>query len=186
MNLTLKAHEECARFIAQSGARFAADFTLGNGFDALFLAKTLPADGKVYAFDVQEAALESSRKLFFENGVPQSKYEFFLKSHADWVDVLGARSKEIACAMLNLGWLPKSDKKTITDPVSTLACMGALLKVFKEAGRPAFLSALCYRGHVGGLEEFEAVRGFLNAGGASLAEFCGDAKNSPVLFCARF
>ena len=33
------------------------DFTMGNGNDTLFLSRTVGEEGRVYAFDVQEAAL---------------------------------------------------------------------------------------------------------------------------------
>ena len=35
----------------------AADFTMGNGNDTLFLSKTVGESGRVYAFDIQEEAL---------------------------------------------------------------------------------------------------------------------------------
>ena len=43
-----------------------ADFTMGNGHDTLFLSKTVGENGKVYAFDIQEAAVESTAKLLKE------------------------------------------------------------------------------------------------------------------------
>ena len=39
------------------------DFTMGNGHDTLWLSNKVGANGKVYAFDVQQAALDSSEKL---------------------------------------------------------------------------------------------------------------------------
>ncbi len=44
----------------------AADFTMGNGHDT-FSAEPLPG-GKVWAFDIQPAALEATRALLAENG----------------------------------------------------------------------------------------------------------------------
>ena len=37
----------------------AVDFTMGNGHDTLWLSKAVGESGKVYAFDVQQAALDS-------------------------------------------------------------------------------------------------------------------------------
>ena len=37
-----------------------ADFTMGNGYDTEFLARTVGMSGKVYAFDIQPAAVEST------------------------------------------------------------------------------------------------------------------------------
>ena len=38
-----------------------ADFTMGNGYDTEYLCKKVPL-GKVYAFDIQEQAIENTRK----------------------------------------------------------------------------------------------------------------------------
>ncbi|MBO5305550.1 MAG: methyltransferase, partial [Clostridia bacterium] len=40
----------------------AVDFTMGNGHDTEFLSKTVGEKGHVYAFDIQAAALESTRE----------------------------------------------------------------------------------------------------------------------------
>ena len=39
----------------------AVDFTMGNGNDTLFLSRTVGESGRVYAFDIQEEALASTR-----------------------------------------------------------------------------------------------------------------------------
>ena len=38
------------------------DATMGNGYDTIYLGKLVGENGKVYAFDVQEEALKSTRK----------------------------------------------------------------------------------------------------------------------------
>ena len=44
-----------------------ADFTMGNGHDTLYFARYL-TEGHVYAFDVQQAAVESTRQLLESEG----------------------------------------------------------------------------------------------------------------------
>ena len=44
------------------------DFTMGNGHDTLWLSNKVGENGKVYAFDIQKAALESAEKLLSESG----------------------------------------------------------------------------------------------------------------------
>ncbi len=39
------------------------DATCGNGFDTLFLCRTAGENGHVKAFDIQEQAIERTRKL---------------------------------------------------------------------------------------------------------------------------
>ena len=58
----------------------AVDFTMGNGHDTEFLSKTVGETGKVYAFDIQEQALDSTRKRLTESGCPEN-WELILASH---------------------------------------------------------------------------------------------------------
>ena len=39
----------------------AVDFTMGNGHDTEFLSKTVGESGHVYAFDIQQAAVDEAR-----------------------------------------------------------------------------------------------------------------------------
>ena len=64
MNLTDTAHNLTADFFAGDRFKYAVDATLGNGRDALFLSTLIDDGGKVFAFDVQEQAIEESKKLF--------------------------------------------------------------------------------------------------------------------------
>ena len=40
----------------------AVDFTMGNGHDTEFLCRTVGETGRVYAFDIQAQAVESTRR----------------------------------------------------------------------------------------------------------------------------
>ena len=42
----------------------AVDFTMGNGHDTLWLSRQIGENGKVYAFDIQQAALDSTEELW--------------------------------------------------------------------------------------------------------------------------
>ena len=48
------------------------DFTMGNGNDTLFLSKAVGENGRVYAFDIQAQAVESTRKNLIEQGCPEN------------------------------------------------------------------------------------------------------------------
>ena len=54
------------------------DFTMGNGHDTLWLSNKVGEKGKVYAFDVQQAALDSSERLLSESGCPKN-YPLFAR-----------------------------------------------------------------------------------------------------------
>ena len=55
-----------------SEGEVAVDFTMGNGNDTLFLSKTVGKKGRVYAFDIQESALESTERLLKNEGAPEN------------------------------------------------------------------------------------------------------------------
>ena len=74
-----------------------ADFTMGNGHDTLFLSTTVGEGGKVYAFDIQESALESTRARLESEGAPKN-YTLIKDSHSN----LGLYIKEkIKAGMLS-------------------------------------------------------------------------------------
>ena len=50
----------------------AVDFTMGNGYDTVFLSKTVGPTGRVIAFDIQEKALVSTEQNLRKNGCPDN------------------------------------------------------------------------------------------------------------------
>ena len=50
----------------------AVDFTMGNGYDTEFLARTVGMSGHVYAFDIQQAAVDSTAKRLREVNCPEN------------------------------------------------------------------------------------------------------------------
>ncbi|KAL4422236.1 hypothetical protein ABPG77_009711 [Micractinium sp. CCAP 211/92] len=132
------------------------DATCGNGHDTAYLAQAVGSTGTVHAFDIQSAAIEATQAAVaaaVPSG-PVPAVHYHLASHAEMRERLGCT----ACASLvvfNLGYLPGSDKATTTQASSTLAAVEAACEVLRPGG---LLSILCYTGHPGGMEEYEAVR----------------------------
>ena len=130
----------------------AVDFTMGNGGDTLFLSKTVGESGKVYAFDIQEEALTSTRTFLEENGAPNN-YELICASHH--------RVKEfvegpIKAGMFNLGYLPRSGKKFITTMrETTMPAVEAAIDLLAPDG--ALIVAI-YPGHEEGALEGDMLR----------------------------
>ena len=58
----------------------AGDFTMGNGHDTECLSHTVGENGDVFAFDIQQQALASTKKRLEESGCPQN-YTLILDSH---------------------------------------------------------------------------------------------------------
>ncbi len=132
------------------------DATAGNGHDTLFLAEAVGDTGKVIAIDIQEAAIESTRRLLSENGY-ERRVELHQISHA----LLGnlVEKNHVAAIVFNLGYLPGADHEIITQAESTLQALTAAMEVLRENG---VLAVVCYPGHEGGDAEARQVESYLS------------------------
>lgn len=195
-NIVGLSHALCCEFFGDKKIAAAVDATLGGGRDALFMTRFLDEVGdkngngnknkKIFGFDVQKAAVERSRALFEENGLSDIA-EFFEVGHERMLEFIPPEFfGKIGCVFFNLGWLPDSDKTRITKPETTLAALKCAFRIIDK--NRAFLSVASYRGHAGGAEEFDAVRGFFSENFGEKFESYGDVGNpiAPVLFIARF
>jgi len=157
----------------------AIDATMGNGFDTVFLAETLANIGQVYAFDVQQQALEATSIRLKSKAL--KNYYLIHDSHEKVLDYLEKDSvNNIRCVMFNLGYLPSSDKAHQTSIDSTLKALDSCLSIL---GSPGIISVIAYTGHPGGREETEAVKAWaksLNKADYSIAiEIPQTLKSSP-------
>ncbi|WP_153730709.1 class I SAM-dependent methyltransferase [Sporosarcina obsidiansis] len=125
------------------------DATAGNGNDTLFLAELVGDNGTVFAFDIQQQALDTTKQHV---GSLADRVSLILDSHANVQQYV---SDEIGGAMFNLGYLPYSDDQSIiTRPSSTIAALDALLGLLKKSG---IITITVYDGHEGGSEERDAL-----------------------------
>lgn len=143
-----------------SEGEVAVDFTMGNGNDTLFLSKTVGETGRVYAFDIQEEALKSTKARLESEGAPEN-YTLICASH----DRVKEFVKEpIKAGMFNLGYLPGSGKKAVTTMRrTTMPAVEAALDLLLPDG---VLIIAIYPGHEEGELEGEMLREY----------FCGTSK----------
>lgn len=125
---------------------YVVDATVGNGHDSKFLAELVGEEGKVYAFDIQQEAINKSRELLKNNNL-LSRTELLLDSHANLDEYV---SGEISAAIFNLGYLPGGDKDIITESESTITAVEKVLKKLKQKG---IVILVVYSGHSGGEKE---------------------------------
>lgn len=171
---TQQAHE-VVREVVQAGETV-VDATAGNGHDTLFLAGLVGERGRVVAFDVQQAAIESTRRRLEEAGVA-GRIELWCESHAGMV----ARVESgVAAVMFNLGYLPGGDQTRITRTDETLRALGAAVGLLRPGG---VLTVVCYPGHEGGDEEASAVRLWMEARGGEV--FPQAREGAPFLVAER-
>ena len=151
------------------------DFTMGNGNDTLFLSKTVGESGRVYAFDIQEEALESTERHLKENGAPEN-YTLIRASHHLVKEFV---KEPIKAGMFNLGYLPRSGKKAVTTMrETTMPAVQAAIELLAPDG--ALIVAI-YPGHEEGALEGEMLREYFS--GLSKYRICASEfriLNSPT------
>ena len=132
------------------------DFTMGNGNDTLFLSKAVGTEGRVYAFDIQEEALTSTREHLVANGAPEN-YTLICASHHRVKEFV---KEPIKAGMFNLGYLPRSGKKAVTTMrETTMPAVEAAIEVLAPDG--ALIVAI-YPGHEEGALEGEMLREYFS------------------------
>ncbi len=136
------------------------DATLGNGNDALFLARCVGPSGKVHGFDVQAAALVASSALFQANQISENNYTWHLLSHGAMQDVV---APPVRAVMFNLGYLPGEDHDVITQSTETLRALDAACSLIEPGG---IITIVCYPGHEGGDSETAEVLAWADKQGA--------------------
>ena len=134
----------------------AVDFTMGNGNDTLFLSKAVGESGKVYAFDIQEDALTSTRAHLEANGAPEN-YTLICASHHRVKEFV---TEPIKAGMFNLGYLPRSGRKAVTTMrETTMLAVEAALELLAPDG---VLIVAIYPGHEEGALEGEMLREYFS------------------------
>lgn len=130
----------------------AVDFTMGNGNDTLFLSKAVGESGKVYAFDIQNEALVSTRSHLQSNLAPDN-YTLICDSHHKVMDYV---KQPIKAGMFNLGYLPRSGKKAVTTlRETTMPAVKAAIELLLPDG---VLIVAIYPGHEEGALEGDMLR----------------------------
>lgn len=125
------------------------DATAGNGNDTLFLAEHVGETGHVFAFDIQQSALDSTAEYL---GDLKERVSLILDSHANVEKYVKG---QIGCAVFNLGYLPHSDDLSIvTQSESTIQAIHKMLGLLKKGG---IIAISVYDGHEGGAEERDAL-----------------------------
>lgn len=144
------------------------DATMGNGHDTLFLCEMAGECGKVFAFDIQKIALESTRKRLGERGFTEDisvvtdgsecrgRIALILDGHEHMDRYVETGSVDVVC--FNFGYLPGGDHAVCTKKETDLKAIRTALHLLKKGG---MLSLCIYSGKDTGFEEKEAILDFL-------------------------
>ncbi|MCL2170983.1 MAG: class I SAM-dependent methyltransferase [Defluviitaleaceae bacterium] len=127
-----------------------ADFTMGNGHDTLFMAQEC-AGGRVFAFDIQPAALAATRARLDAAQIG-GDISLILDDHTNFAKYIHG---EIDGGMFNLGYLPGGDKSIVTNIDNLL-----IDNILARLNPGGILAIVAYPGHPGGDAESTALLDF--------------------------
>ena len=128
----------------------AVDATMGNGQDTLWLCRLVGETGRVYAFDVQQEAVNRTRERLAEAGV-LDRARLHCTGHEHMAELI---VEPVDAVMFNLGWLPGAEHIVTTRTETTLQAVDAALQILKPDG----LMTICvYPGHEEGARELDAL-----------------------------
>ena len=154
--LTARAHSIVQQYL--DAGDLAIDATVGNGRDTCFLAERVGCTGHVFGFDIQAEALRNTEQKL-KSARLSSRVTLVCDSHANMTAHIPRHFiGKIKAVMFNLGYLPGSDKETITRTESTIKAIKLSTELLAPGG---IISILAYRGHEGGQQEADAVRALL-------------------------
>lgn len=130
---------------------FCIDATMGNGNDTLLLSRLCGESGQVFAFDIQEQALNHTRERLQKAAAPEN-YTLLLESHSHMSQY--ARPETVSCIVFNLGYLPGGDHSKATKSNTSITAMEQGLFLLKKGG---LLSLCIYSGGDSGFQERDDV-----------------------------
>ena len=124
------------------------DATCGNGNDTLFIANLLQDNGYVDAYDIQEIAINNTKKLLDDNNI--NNVNLYRESHEN------INPSKYNLILFNLGYLPKGDKNIHTTAFITIPIVTKILKTM-ETKKDLMLIIAVYPGHEEGKIESDKL-----------------------------
>ncbi len=144
-------HTELTHIIKEGD--ICVDATCGNGYDTLHLAHLAGENGHVFAFDIQQEAMDKTRTQLNNMGLEDS-VTLILAGHEEinkYID------QKIKVAVFNLGYLPGGDHSITTRGESTLLGIKNAMTLLDSGG---IIFIALYWGHREGQLEKETVLAF--------------------------
>lgn len=134
------------------------DATTGNGYDTCCLAKAVGPAGVVYAFDIQQEALDAARQRLEAKAI-DDRVIWNLAGHEKMATVLPDHlAGKIRAICFNLGYLPGGDHGLTTRVPTTEAALEEARRLLAPGG---LITLMIYHGHPEGAREREAIEKWL-------------------------
>ncbi len=157
------------------------DATMGNGYDTVFLAELAGDAGKVYAFDVQECALENTRKKLEQKGLAY-RCVLIRDGHENMHQYI---NEPLKLVLFNLGYLPGGDHNLCTRGETTVQAVRIALNKLAVHG---LVILVIYHGGDSGFSERDYLLNELpkfdnRLYAVMMTEFINLPNNPPILVC---
>jgi hypothetical protein len=149
--------EWCHHFICEHVKQgdICIDATAGNGNDTQLLCELVGEQGKVFAFDIQEQAVQHTKERLEQANLLYCA-EVLLESHVNMKHYVAEES--VSCIVFNFGYLPGGDHSLATRIETSIQAIHEGLTLLKKGG----LMSLCiYSGGDSGFEERDGILGEL-------------------------
>lgn len=178
-NALLLSHEYIKKVLKEGNT--AVDATCGNGHDTLFLSEIVGKSGRVFAFDIQEKAIESTRARLFEYNAPDNT-TLILDGHEHMNQHITGMVRAV---MFNFGYLPGGDHQKATQTETSIAAVRSAMHLLSSGG----IITLCiYSGGDTGFSERDGLLAFCktidpNEFFVLSHEFINQENNPPILVC---
>ena len=131
------------------------DATIGNGQDSLFISNYIKK-GHLYGFDIQNIAIEHTKKLLDENNF--NNYTLILRNHKFIKQELSDLTNKVSLIIYNLGYLPGGNKNITTTYQDTIYSIKEGINLLNNKG---IILITVYPGHKEGLKESNEINKFL-------------------------
>lgn len=147
MRLTAVAHAALATAVRPGDV--VLDATAGNGHDTLALAELVGPTGRVFAFDIQQIAIDHTVAKLAAAGV--TNVVLMRRDHAELREAIPPEYHgRFTAAVFNLGYLPGGDKQIVTQIESSRTAILTAAELLRAGG---LLTVTAYPGHSGGADE---------------------------------
>lgn len=132
------------------------DATCGKGKDTLYLAGLTGPKGLVYAFDIQEKAIEETKKALQLHEGSVAPVRFILDDHCRIDRYVDSPPSVI---LFNLGYLPGGDHHVTTKAKTTMEAVHKSILLLKKGG---LLLLTLYPGHSEGKREADSLERYIS------------------------
>ena len=131
------------------------DATMGNGNDTLMLCQLAGGKGEVFAFDIQERAIQKTQELLAKHECME-QVRLIQDGHENMGQYVKVSSADVIC--FNFGYLPGGDHNIATKAATSLIAIEKGLNILKNGG---MMSLCIYSGGDTGFEEKEQILNYL-------------------------